>query len=252
MSRNKRQGAGDSRNQKKKTSAAGPRSKTSACPSCNAACPPDAAYCPSCGKPLSGKTARPQRDPVTMTLYSIIGIAAIGTMAGILYLANSSTVAPTPVSAPVSPAAPSAPAIDLSSMTPREAADRLFNRVMMAEEQGNIEEAERFAPMAIQAYDQVENRDADAHYHIGLIHAVTGDLENVRKQIGILKQFAPGHLLGLILEYDAAKQSGDEDAAAKAKSDFKAAYVTEVGIPRPEYEAHMKSIEKFMAEVAGR
>lgn len=189
---------------------------------------------------------------MTLALYSIIGIAIVGTVAGVLYLANSGAVAPTPVSAPAGPAAPSAPAVDLSSMTPREAADRLFNRVVMAEEQGNLEEAERFAPMAIQAYDQVENLDADAHYHIGLIHAVTGDLDNVRKQVGILKQVAPGHLLGLILEYDAARQSGDEDAAAKVAGDFKTAYVTEINIPRPEYEAHMNSIEKFMAEVAGR
>ena len=186
-----------------------------------------------------------------MTLYSIIGIAIVGTLAGLIYIASGNNATPPPTNAVVSPPPRAAPSVDLSSISPREAADRLFNRVMMAEEQGNKPEALQFAPMALQAYDRVEILDADAHYHIGLIHAAAGDLDQVRKQIRILTQFSPGHLLGLMLEYDAAEQSGDRDAAVKASTAFAAAYVSEIKTGRPEYEAHRKSIDKFFADKAG-
>lgn len=181
-----------------------------------------------------------------------MGIAVAGTLAGIIYIASENNVAAPPTPATNNSPASSGQPVDLSSMTSREAADRLFNRVMMAEEQGNTEEVLQFAPKAIQAYDLVGNLDADAHYHIGLVHAAVGDFDMVRKQVGILKQFSPGHLLGLILEHGAAEQSGDGDAAAKASAAFAAAYASEIKAGRPEYEAHRNSIEKFFAETAGR
>lgn len=136
-------------------------------------------------------------------------------------------------------------------MTPREAADRLFNRIMTAEEQGDKQEVMRFLPMALQAYDGLEIMDADAHYHVGLIHAAAGDFDKVRKHAGILTQFAPGHLLGLILEYDAAEQSGDRNAAAKASAAFETAYASEVKTGKPEYDAHRNTIDQFFADTAG-
>lgn len=189
---------------------------------------------------------------MAMTLYAIIGIAIVGTVAGLIYVASMNEVsAPAPISMPSSAPPRTAPPVDLASMSPREAADRLFNRIMMADEQGNMAEVMQFAPMAIEAYALVENLDADAHYHLGLIHAATGDLDNVRKEIGILKQFAPNHLLGLLLEYDVAKQQGDQGAAEMAVSAFKTAYPSEFMAGRPEYQAHAKTIERFLAAKAG-
>jgi hypothetical protein len=201
---------------------------------------------------LRGQTAHRQRDPVTVALYSVIGIAVAGTLAGIVYLASENNVA-----APTTPATDSSEVlsgqpVDLSTMSSREAADRLFNRVMMAEEQGDKQEVLQFAPKAIQAYGLVDNMDADAYYHIGLIHAALGEVGKMQKQVEILKQVSPGHLLGLILEHDAAEKSGDGDAAAKASAAFAAAYASEIKAGRPEYEAHRNTIEKFFAETAGR
>ena len=252
MSRKKGQGAGGSRSQAKKPSVAGSRSGVSACPSCNAATRPDAQYCHACGKPLHGQPAARPRDPVTVALYSIIGIAIAGTLAGVVYIANENNVAAPPSPALDSSATRSAPSVDISSMSPREAADRLFNRIMTAEEQGNKPEVLQFAPMAIQAYERVEIMDADAYFHVGLIHAATGDFNMVRKQVEILKKLSPGHLLGLILEHEAAEQSGDRDAAAKASAAFAAAYDLEITAERPEYQAHRNSIEKFRTETAAQ
>lgn len=189
---------------------------------------------------------------MTIALYSVMGVAVAGTLAGIVYVSSENNVAAPPMPAIDSSPARSTQPVDLSSMTSREAADRLFNRVMMAEEQGNTQEVLQFAPKALQAYDLVDILDADAHYHIGLIHATTGDFGKVGKQVEILKQFSPSHLLGLILEHDAAERSGDGGAAAKASAAFAAAYVSEMKTGRPEYEAHRNSIEKFSAETAGR
>lgn len=250
MSRNKRQG-GD-RNQKGKTSSAGKRPAGLPCPSCKTATLPEANYCHACGKALRGQSAHQRRDPVTVALYSIIGIAVVGTIAGLVYIANENNVAAPPTTAVNTSPADSGQSVDLSSMSPREAADRLFNRVMMAEEQGDAQEVLQFAPKAIKAYDLVGSLDADAHYHIGLVHAALGDVDKVQKQVEILKRYSPNHLLGLLLEHSAAEKTGDADAAAKVSDAFAAAYASEIQPGRPEYEAHKNSIEKFFAETAGR
>jgi mono/diheme cytochrome c family protein len=136
-------------------------------------------------------------------------------------------------------------------MTPREAADRLFNRVMMATEQGNAEEARQFAPMALLAYGRVDDLDADARYHMGHLYSVAGEIENARKEIAILKQAAPHHLLALLLEHTIAEQSGDRDAAAAVRATFAAAYAAEMKTGKPEYEAHRTSIESLRTAAAG-
>jgi len=192
---------------------------------------------------------------VASLLAAAVGVAAVAVVAVVL-LNPSKVAAPLPSSLDRSaemlppssfdgsPAMPGQ-AVDLASMTPREAADRLFNRVMMASEQGNTQEALQFAPMALMAYDRVAELDADAHYHIGRISIVAGDVENARKQIGILKQVAPDHLLGLLLEHTVAEQSGDRNAAANAKAAFAAAYDAEMKTGKREYQDHKVSIEKF-------
>ena len=189
---------------------------------------------------------------MTLALYSVIGIAVVGTLAGVVYVASQPNIAPPPAAVTENSAAPPEQQVDISSMSPREAADRLFNRVMMAEEQGNEDEVLQFAPMVLQAYERVNNLDADAQYHIGLVHAAVGDFGNVQKQIDILKQYSPDHLLGLMLEHEIAEKSGDGFAAARASDAFAAAYVSEIQTGRPEYQAHRNSIEKFFAETATR
>jgi hypothetical protein len=136
-------------------------------------------------------------------------------------------------------------------MTPREAADRLFNRIMAASEQGNSGEAQRFVPMALEAYGLVEILDADAHYHLGLIHAVKGDVENIRKEIGILERYAPNHLLAIVLDHMVAEMSRDTVAAARAHAAFIAAYDAEIVAGRQEYADHQVTIDKFRAAATG-
>ena len=182
----------------------------------------------------------------------MIAVSIAAAAAGIVFFASQNQGAPPPAIAVDSSAALPGQPFDLSSISPRVAADRLFNRVMMAQEQGNMQEVMQFAPKTLQAYDLVANLDADAHYHIGLIHAATGDFGKVRKQAEILKQLSPNHLLGLFLEHNAAEESGDRNTAAKASTAFAAAYDSEIKTGKPEYEAHRKSIENFRTGIGGR
>jgi hypothetical protein len=154
-----------------------------------------------------------------------------------------------PLSAPGQPP-------DLASMSPREAADRLFNRVMAASENGNTEEALRFAPMAIQAYDRVGTLDNDARYHVALIHLTVGDTKKARVQIDSIRKSVPGHLLATMLEYEIAERDGNREAVTRAAKKFLANYDAEIATGRGEYQDHLNSIERFhkaaQANVAGK
>lgn len=163
--------------------------------------------------------------------------------------APKSAAAPAPLSPSLSSpfSAPGTSSADLSSMSPRDAADRLFNRVMTASESGNTAEAMQFAPMALQAYGRVGPLDNDARYHVALIHLVAGDVKSARVQLGELKRAAPNHLLGLMLEHQIAVQSGDKDGAARAYRNFLAAHDAEMATARVEYQEHRGGIERFRA-----
>ena len=138
-----------------------------------------------------------------------------------------------------------ASSVDLSTMMPRQAADRLFNRVMGASERGDSEEVARFAPMAVAAYGRVSDLDLDARYHLGLLYLQLDELDQVREQIAIMKKSAPRHLLALVLEHDVALLSGNTETAARAAADFHAAYGDEMAAARPEYEAHRFALDRF-------
>ena len=139
---------------------------------------------------------------------------------------------------------------DLSTMTPRQAADRLFNRIMAASEQGRREEAARFLPMAVAAYNGLPALDGDARFHLALIHRVAGDEAAVAEQTAALRRATPGHLLAWMLEHGAATQAGDAARADAAAQAFAAAYESELKTGKTEYADHIRMIERFHKEVA--
>lgn len=138
---------------------------------------------------------------------------------------------------------------DLSTMSPREAADRLFNRVMMADEQDNQAEIEQFTPMAVAAYERLEEFDTDALFHVGMIHVAAGDLDQAKDFNERMKAIAPTHLLAALLEHRLAEEEGNTSVAASAASRFHEHYEEEMSIGRTEYEHHRASIERFRANV---
>ena len=145
-------------------------------------------------------------------------------------------------------AVPSGTPPDLSTMTPREAADRLFNRVMTAVEANDMAEAQRFVPMALSAYNNLGALDNDARYHVALLHLAVGDLKGAREQADQLLRSDPSHLLGLMLEYMLAARAGNANAAMAANKKFLAAYKTEMAKGRQEYTEHQTGIDRFRTD----
>lgn len=141
-------------------------------------------------------------------------------------------------------------------MTRRQAADQLFNRIMAASERGDAEEALRFVPMALQAYDRLGTLDNDARYHVALINMTAGNIESTRVHLDKLRQSVPDHLLGIMLEHQIAERSGNQDSAARTYKAFLAAYDAEIAVGRAEYQDHRSGIERFRkaaeASMAGK
>lgn len=234
-------------------------SNGSQCPECGTPMAVGANFCQQCGAPASGRATerRPQNEKKRNS--KLISLFMLGTAVwcfALLYVAmkfmsGGSVDEKDPHAGVTMPSAQSASSVDLSSMTPREAADRLFNRVMAADEQGRTEEVMQFGPMALEAYKLVGLLDADARYHIGLISLLLGDIDNTREQIRNLEAEAPDHLLGLALAYNVAEKMGDDKALSKVRSRFMSAYDSEIKSGRPEYDAHKVTIDSFHAETMG-
>ena len=88
---------------------------------------------------------------------------------------------------------------DISQMTPRERFDRLFNRVMQAAEQGDTAQVERFTPMALGAYAQLDSINTDARYHAAVLQLQVGDAAGALALADTILARSPGHLFGYIV-----------------------------------------------------
>jgi mono/diheme cytochrome c family protein len=195
--------------------------------------------------PLDGVAARTGSKRMSIVVYAVAGLSIVGAAVVAAYLSGIDRgVQPLPAVGNTAATLPPS-TLDPSTMTPRQAADRLFNRVMSATERGDMEEAVRFAPMAVSAYDRVTNLDLDVRYHLGRLHLILDDLDQARRQTDLLKQNVPRHLLALVLEHDIAVRAGDEATADRAAAEFAAAYIDEMMTARPEYAAHKFAIDQF-------
>jgi hypothetical protein len=136
---------------------------------------------------------------------------------------------------------------DITNLTPRERFDRLFNRIMREAEQGNTAAVERFAPMALSAYEMLDSADvnADARYHSALIRLHTGDIEGARALADTILKQQPGHLFGIVLRGTIARFKKDQKALDRSYTDFLAHYDPEIKAKRPEYAEHPRALEEF-------
>lgn len=231
----------------------------SACPSCGAVVKPGSRACHACGTSLAAPVAPAPWNAQTIAPWAALGVAALalGVALVALFSRGNNAEVPAPDFPPLSSTVPVPGQLpDLASMSPRQAADRLFNRVMAASEKGNTPEALQFAPMALQAYNNLGTLDNDARYHVALLHLTTGDVKGARAQVDMLRKSAPNHLLAFMLEHEMAERSGKPDSAARAYKTFLAVYDAEIAMGREEYQDHHNTIERFrkaaQAGVAGK
>ena len=137
---------------------------------------------------------------------------------------------------------------DISSMTPLEQADGLFEVVMIALERGDTAQVGFHAPMALGAYSNLGTLDADAQYHVGLLRGALGDNDGMLAMADSLQAVVPGHLLATTLRKAAAEARGDSAAILAAYRQFLMDYRDEATTNRREYLLHQRSVDAFLAE----
>jgi len=231
------------------------------CPSCQAQVPPGARFCTKCGTPTAGgKAASAPGDKKAWAIAAVAASLALVAILALVVRGNSgSPSAAGPVDAGGS-AAPFADAAggggtppDLSTMTPRERFDRLYNRIMRASESGDQQTVTTFTPMALMAYQQLDTVDADARFHLATLKLHGGDVASAVAIADTILQQNPGHLFGYILQGTAARWNKDDKALKKAYSAFLAHYDAEIKKARPEYADHQRMMDDFhQAALAGK
>lgn len=135
--------------------------------------------------------------------------------------------------------------VDLSSMSGREAADRLFDRAMRTEASGDSSGAEFFAGMGRQAYAGLPPTevDLDARFHVALLALIQGDRAAAAAQADTILASEPSHLLGLLLRVRVAEEAGDVESRAEATRRFLQVLPAEREAGREEYRQHAALID---------
>lgn len=143
-------------------------------------------------------------------------------------------VAPVPTQAPATGAA----AVDLNSMTPRQAADALFQRVMQAASAGDSAQVQQFIPMAIQAYDRARPLDLHGLFDLSTLQRTAGDFVGALATAEEGLADDPDHLLLLYAAAQAADEQGDAETARRHYEHLLEIYDAEMATQNLDYEAH--------------
>lgn len=232
------------------------------CSTCGGTVPPGGRFCTDCGAaaeaPLSAASATNEpaaraSGPRSMLPWAIAAAALVALLAIVLYPRfQEGGSEPLPATGPPitsrSPTAAPGGAVDLASMSPREAADRLFNRVMQSVSSGDTAQAQQFLPMAISAYGRIPDLDRDGRYHVAVLQLVAANPQAARAQADTILAQEPTHLFGLATAAQAEAAMGNERAAGTLYRQFLASYDAEVARQLPEYAEHPQVLPAMRQE----
>ena len=207
-------------------------------------------FCTSCGSPVGaakgrgGSVPEDNRGALSQERGKDVGwwvagglLVAVLLLVGINALLDSREASPS-ASGGALPAATGGSPPDLSSMTPREAADRLFNRVMTAAAREDTGEANSFLPMAINAYELAQPLNDDGLFHLSLLQRAAADYEESLATARQGLQANPEHLLNLSSAAEASLQLGDAQAGQEFYERLLDAWDGEIAAARTEYDEH--------------
>ncbi|HST63527.1 MAG TPA: zinc ribbon domain-containing protein [Longimicrobium sp.] len=226
------------------------------CRECQNPLPTGARFCNECGATVAAPpAAAAAKSPMLPWAIAGLAVVALAAVAIVPRLSPDAAEAPVAAVAPGgAPGAPGAPGsmdasqVDLASMTPRERADRLFNRVMEGMSGGDTTRIAFFTDMAIQAYGQVPERNADLHYHLGELYRAKGDMAAARAQADTILAADPQHLFGLFGAANAEQTRGNTAEAKVLFQRFLDGYATQVARNLPEYQEHQQGLPAMRVE----
>ncbi|HEX6433138.1 MAG TPA: hypothetical protein VFZ87_02810 [Gemmatimonadales bacterium] len=199
---------------------------------------------------VGGPGAPEARD---RTPWIIAGVSLAALLAVVLIMVARQSPAPPKGPgevAALAPASSEAPP-DISSLSPRERFNRLYNRVMRAAQEGDQGTVTRFTPMALMAYAQLDSFDADARYHAALLKVHTGEADASRALADTILAEAPGHLFGYVIRGTVARFRKDDKALSQAYAGFLQRYDAEMKQARAEYGEHRTSLDEFRKAAQG-
>lgn len=211
------------------------------CQACGTQLSDTARFCHKCGAVVGVASPSGWRAGIP---WAVAG-AALGALATVLIMRSSAP--PTPDSG-ITPPGGRAP--DISQMSPQERASRLFDRVMILAEAGKMDSARFFLPMALGAYNQLSELDADSRYHIGLLQLAGGDVEAALAQADTIQRSIPTHLFIYVLRAHAHQQTANTQQERRAYADFLRNETAELAKNRPEYTDHRNALTSFKSEAA--
>ena len=178
-------------------------------------------------------------------------LALIALVAGQRFSGTRSAAAASSGDAPFAGGAGTAEATrapDISNLSPRERADRLYDRVMRLSSEGKADSVQFFAPMALSVYQSLGPLDADLRYDFGRVAEVAGVADIATAQADSILASDSTHLLGLVLAVRAAQLRGDNAAAGGYRKRLLAAEPSESAKRLPEYQRHQSDILEALAE----
>lgn len=232
---------------------------TQQCTSCAMEVPPGSRFCVHCGAPTGSQptplhpaAAGAQGAGRGALGWWVAGILLVGLVVVVAVPRLLETGSP---ETPRTPAVPQgsaalgpAPNVDLSSMTPREAADRLWNRVMRGAEMQDSTEILNFVPMAVSAYELARPLDADGLFHLSVLLRLGQDMDGALAAAEEVLVNEPTHLLSLGAAAEAAEEAGLREEADGFWRRFLAAYDSELATGREEYEVHADLLPRMRSD----
>ena len=246
------------------------------CAECQADLAPGAKFCHRCGATVGAGPARAAARPKTATrsdapaspAANSFAAAAPWMVAGIALVALIALVATyrfkggdeasggdqsQPAAGPFAGGGGGggqASSVDISSMSPRERAERLYNRIMRLDSEGKKDSVGFFAPMAISAYQMIPDQDADTRYDMGRIAQLAGAYPVAKAEADTILATQPNNLLGLTLAMRLARAQGNAKDAAMYGKRLIAAAPAERKKDFEGYKLHAADLDQALKEAA--
>ena len=227
------------------------------CNKCGAELGGGARFCNLCGEKVAGGgrvAAGARREAAVESVggqnlpWWIAGAAmfALIVFIGVRMVTPTGTAAPAQPTAPIA-GGPGTPP-DISQMSPREAADRLFDRVMRYVSANDSVQAQAFLPMALGAYERAQPLDHDGLFHLSLLNRAAGNLDEALANAQQVLAEEPNHVLALAAAAEAASEMGDRDAAMGYYRQVLDVIDAETARGLPEYLARQTIMESVRSD----
>lgn len=231
------------------------------CSACGSTLAAGALYCGECGQQVAAREKKSiqARMPWIASAAALVAFSVL--IAVLVQRGSLARAGDDPITGGIDTPEAGAPgggsggmltADELANMSPREAADRLFDRAMR-EHEGGGGRGEFFGQMAIDAYQGLSpaELDADARFHVGLLQLMLGDPDGARAESEALLSDNPRQLYGLVLGSRAAAIDGDPEGAAEYLRRLRDAIAAGESLDDPVYAPHRAFIESQLNAPGG-